>query len=157
MARFSNVITPVPVTAWHLAACPQAPMPQDMAARVVRPPRPHRQTAWRRIAAGTRGAEAGIAASSLRAIGVTRGWTHVWTEAYAARLLSITSLNAVEEMTMDQSYVAENAVERARLQAIVARLTDADMARAMSEQWTIGVGLMHLAFWDRLSWSKFEE
>jgi hypothetical protein len=31
------------------------------------------------------------------------------------------------------------------------------MARAMSEQWTIGVGLMHLAFWDGLSLSKFEE
>lgn len=58
---------------------------------------------------------------------------------------------------MDQSYVAENETERARLKAIVARLTDADMARAMSEQWTVGVGLMHLAFWDGLSLSKFEE
>jgi hypothetical protein len=29
---------------------------------------------------------------------------------------------------MDRSYVAENAVERARLKAIVARLTDADLA-----------------------------
>jgi hypothetical protein len=29
---------------------------------------------------------------------------------------------------MDRSYVAENAAERARLQALVARLTDADMA-----------------------------
>jgi hypothetical protein len=58
---------------------------------------------------------------------------------------------------MDQSYVAENDAERARLKAIVARLTDADMARAMSEDWTIGVGLMHLAFWDGLSLSKFEE
>jgi hypothetical protein len=27
----------------------------------------------------------------------------------------------------------------------------------MSEQWTLGVGLMHLAFWDGLSLSKFEE
>ena len=58
---------------------------------------------------------------------------------------------------MDQSYVAENEVERARLKAVVARLTDADMARAMSEQWTVGIGLMHLAFWDGLSLSKFEE
>jgi hypothetical protein len=58
---------------------------------------------------------------------------------------------------MERSYVAENEAERARLQAIVARLTDADMARAMSEDWTIGVGLMHLAFWDGLSLAKFEE
>jgi Mycothiol maleylpyruvate isomerase N-terminal domain len=58
---------------------------------------------------------------------------------------------------MDQSYIAENNAERARLQALVARLTDADMARPMSEEWTIGVGLLHLAFWDRLSLSKFEE
>jgi hypothetical protein len=58
---------------------------------------------------------------------------------------------------MDRSYVAENNAERARLQAIVARLIDADMARAISGDWTIGVGLMHLAFWDGLSLSKFEE
>jgi hypothetical protein len=62
-----------------------------------------------------------------------------------------------EETIMDRSYVTENEAERARLQAIVARLTDADLARAMSEDWTIGVGLMHLAFWDGLSLSKFEE
>lgn len=58
---------------------------------------------------------------------------------------------------MDRSYVAENDAERARLKAVVARLTDTDMARAMSEEWTVGVGLMHLAFWDGLSLSKFEE
>jgi hypothetical protein len=58
---------------------------------------------------------------------------------------------------MDRSYVAANDAERARLKALVARLTDADMARAMSQEWTIGVGLMHLAFWDGLSLSKFEE
>ena len=27
----------------------------------------------------------------------------------------------------------------------------------MSQDWTVGVGLMHLAFWDGLSLSKFEE
>jgi hypothetical protein len=43
------------------------------------------------------------------------------------------------------------------LQAVVDRLTDADMARPMSKDWTIGVGLMPLAFWDGLSLSKFEE
>jgi hypothetical protein len=69
----------------------------------------------------------------------------------------ITWVNAAQETSMDRSYVAENNAERARLQAIVARLTDADMARPMSEEWTVGVGLLHLAFWDRLSLSKFEE
>jgi Mycothiol maleylpyruvate isomerase N-terminal domain len=53
--------------------------------------------------------------------------------------------------------VTENAAERARLHALVARLTDADMARPVSEDWTVGVALMHLAFWDGLSLSKFEE
>ena len=38
---------------------------------------------------------------------------------------------------MDRSYVAENDAERARLQAIVARLTDADMARPPSLTRTI--------------------
>jgi hypothetical protein len=58
---------------------------------------------------------------------------------------------------MDRSYVAENEAERGRLKALVARLTDADMARTMSEDWTIGIGLMHLAFWDGLSLAKFED
>ena len=58
---------------------------------------------------------------------------------------------------MERSYVVENEAERARLKAIVDRLTDGDLARAMSEDWTVGVGLMHLAFWDGLSLSKFEE
>jgi hypothetical protein len=57
---------------------------------------------------------------------------------------------------MDQSYIAENNAERTRLQALVARLTDADPAQATSEDWTVGVGLLHLAFWDRLSLAKFE-
>jgi hypothetical protein len=58
---------------------------------------------------------------------------------------------------MDRSYVSENEAERARLRAVVDRLTDADLARPMSEDWTVGVGLMHLAFWDGLALAKFEE
>ena len=58
---------------------------------------------------------------------------------------------------MEQSYAAENKAERARLKAVVDRLTDADLARPMSKDWTVGVGLMHLAFWDGLSLAKFEE
>jgi hypothetical protein len=60
------------------------------------------------------------------------------------------------ETIMDRSSVSEHEVERARLQAIVARLTDADLAHPMSEDWTIGVGLMHLACWDGRSLAKFE-
>jgi hypothetical protein len=62
-----------------------------------------------------------------------------------------------QETSMDRSYVAENAAERERLKALVARLTDADLARPISQEWTVGVGLMHLAFWDGMSLSKFEE
>jgi len=58
---------------------------------------------------------------------------------------------------MDRPHVAENNAEWARPKAVVAPLTDADMARAMSEEWIVGVGLMHLAFWDGPSLSKFEE
>lgn len=57
---------------------------------------------------------------------------------------------------MDRSYVTENDAERARLKAIVARLMDADLARVMREDRTVGVGLMHLAFSDGLPLSKFE-
>jgi uncharacterized damage-inducible protein DinB len=58
---------------------------------------------------------------------------------------------------MDRSYVTENDAERARLKAFVTRLTDDEMARSMGHGWTVGVGLMHLAFWDRLWLAKFEE
>jgi uncharacterized damage-inducible protein DinB len=58
---------------------------------------------------------------------------------------------------MDRSYVTVNAAERARLKALVGRLSDAEMARPISPQWTVGVGLAHLAFLERLWLSKFEE
>ena len=41
---------------------------------------------------------------------------------------------------MDRSFVAENRVERDRIRALVAQLTDADMARELD----------HMAFWDRM-------
>jgi hypothetical protein len=58
---------------------------------------------------------------------------------------------------MDRSYVTENAAERARLKACVARLSDDEMARPISPTWTVGVALAHLAFVDRLWLAKFEE
>jgi uncharacterized damage-inducible protein DinB len=58
---------------------------------------------------------------------------------------------------MDRSYVTENAAEQARLKAIVARLSDDELAHPISPTWTVGVGLAHLAFVDRLWMAKFEE
>src|SRR5262245_38687810 len=55
-----------------------------------------------------------------------------------------------EDNTMtDRSYVAENTAERKRLRALVARLTDQELARPMSAGWTIAGVLGHLAFWDQ--------
>lgn len=58
---------------------------------------------------------------------------------------------------MDKSYVAENEAELARLKAFVGGLSDAGMARPVGAHWTVGVGLAHLAFWDRLWLAKFDE
>jgi DinB superfamily len=52
-------------------------------------------------------------------------------------------------MAVDRSYVAKNDVERARLRALVARSSDADLARAMPAGWTVAAILGHLAFWDQ--------
>ena len=51
--------------------------------------------------------------------------------------------------------MAENEAEWARLEAVIARLTDPDIAPAMSKEWTVVVGLKPLAFWDGSSLSKF--
>jgi hypothetical protein len=73
-------------------------------------------------------------------VGPYTGNSGVSRAAYPTRLCSITSVKAVEATRMDRSSVSENEAERARLKAVVARLTDADLARAMSEEWTVGVG-----------------
>jgi hypothetical protein len=52
-------------------------------------------------------------------------------------------------MSADRTYVSDNDTERARLQALVARLSDADLARPMPAGWTIAAVLSHLAFWDQ--------
>ena len=58
---------------------------------------------------------------------------------------------------MGRSYAKENDAEQARLKAFVAGLSDAQIARSIGHGWTVGVGLAHLAFWDRLWRAKFEE
>lgn len=58
---------------------------------------------------------------------------------------------------MERSYVAENDAERAHLRRLVAGLDDAMLALPIGHDWTVGVTLAHLAFWDRLWLSKFDE
>lgn len=52
-------------------------------------------------------------------------------------------------MSADRSFIARNDAERARLRALVARLTDADLARPMPAGWTVASVLAHVAFWDQ--------
>ncbi len=50
---------------------------------------------------------------------------------------------------MAPSYVTENNHERARLRALVDRLSDGELARPLDAGWTVGGVLAHLAFWDQ--------
>ena len=52
-------------------------------------------------------------------------------------------------MSVDRSFVSDNDTERARLRALVARLSDTDLARALPAGWTVAAVLGHLAFWDQ--------
>lgn len=57
----------------------------------------------------------------------------------------------------DRSYVAENEAERARLRALIARLSESDLTRPVGHGWTVAVTLAHLAFWDRRNLATIEE
>ena len=50
---------------------------------------------------------------------------------------------------MEKTYAIENARQRDRLNALVARLSDQDLRTPIDERWTIAVALAHLAFWDQ--------
>jgi Mycothiol maleylpyruvate isomerase N-terminal domain len=52
-------------------------------------------------------------------------------------------------MTIDRGFVEHNDRERARLRALVGRLSDADLARPLPAGWTVAAVLGHLAFWDQ--------
>ena len=52
-------------------------------------------------------------------------------------------------MSVDRTYVDENDSERARLRALVGRLSDEDLARPMDDGWTVAGVLAHVAFWDQ--------
>jgi hypothetical protein len=49
----------------------------------------------------------------------------------------------------DASILNDNAAVSARLEALVGRLSDADLRRDLGGGWTVAVALSHLAFWDR--------
>jgi hypothetical protein len=50
---------------------------------------------------------------------------------------------------MPHAFVEENGRSRRRLESLVGRLSDEDMARTTSYGWTIAALLAHLAYWDR--------
>ena len=52
-------------------------------------------------------------------------------------------------MTADRNFVTQNSTERARLASLVARLSDADLARPLAAGWTVAAVLAHVAFWDQ--------
>ncbi len=52
-------------------------------------------------------------------------------------------------MVVDRGYVEENDIQRERLKALVARLSDAELSRPMAAGWTVAGVLGHLAFWDQ--------
>jgi hypothetical protein len=52
-------------------------------------------------------------------------------------------------MALDRSHNAENDKQRARLEAFVSRLSDADLQRPTPGDWTVAGVLAHLAFWDQ--------
>lgn len=56
---------------------------------------------------------------------------------------------------MVRDYIQRNAASRERLRSSLERLADADMARDV-DGWTVGVTLLHLAFWDRFTLRRWQ-
>lgn len=51
-------------------------------------------------------------------------------------------------MPPDNAYVGPNTHERERLRGLVARLSDDDLRRQVTDRWTVADMLGHIAFWD---------
>ena len=52
-------------------------------------------------------------------------------------------------MTLDQSYLSENAAEYEHLKSLVSRVTDKELGCPLEAGWTVSAVLAHLAFWDQ--------
>lgn len=51
-------------------------------------------------------------------------------------------------MSVDRSHDAETDIERERLRALVARLSDDELRQPMPDGWTVSAVLAHVAYWD---------
>ena len=51
-------------------------------------------------------------------------------------------------MSIDRSFVEQNARELDRLRSLVDRLTDEELNASVNEHWTVAGVLGHIAFWD---------
>ena len=51
-------------------------------------------------------------------------------------------------MSADRTHEAETDAERARLRALVTRLSDEELSRPMPAGWTVAAVLAHIGFWD---------
>ncbi|TMK66447.1 MAG: hypothetical protein E6G52_03390 [Actinobacteria bacterium] len=51
-------------------------------------------------------------------------------------------------MSVDRSFVEQNAREQERLRALVERLSDDELRSSVNEYWTVAGVLGHIAFWD---------
>jgi len=52
-------------------------------------------------------------------------------------------------MSVERGHQVQNDKERARLEALVGRLSDADLQHPMPGGWTVASVLAHLAYWDQ--------
>jgi hypothetical protein len=57
---------------------------------------------------------------------------------------------------MDRSHIQRNDASRARLRALLDRLSDDDLRRHVGD-WTVAMSLAHLAFWDRFTELRWRE
>jgi hypothetical protein len=55
----------------------------------------------------------------------------------------------------DRSYIEQNDASRARLDATLERLTDADLTRELEGGWTVASALGHIAFWEEYDLTIF--
>jgi hypothetical protein len=52
-------------------------------------------------------------------------------------------------MTVNRAFVETNRASTARIRALAARLSDAELGHSVGAHWTVAIALAHLAFWDR--------